>query len=83
MSVNIKNCGRRKVRKYKGIKGSDKCVTMDISSKFDSLDKMKITSSKSKVKLERSGKRLITSMGFKTKSESQKYKSKVCHWKCQ
>ena len=54
--------------------GSDKDVTLDISSNFDSLDNMKITSSESKGKLERSGKRLITSLGFKTKARSQKYK---------
>ena len=45
-SVNMKNCGRRKVRKHKEIKGSDKCVTLDIyeilniSEKFDDLNKM-------------------------------------------
>ena len=48
--------GRRNVRKHKEIKGNDKYVTSDISSKFDSLDKIKITSSESKGKLERSGK---------------------------
>ena len=37
----MKNCGRHNVRKHKEIKGSDKYVTLDISSKFDSLDKMK------------------------------------------
>ena len=42
--------------------------------KFDTLDKMKITSSESKVKLERSGKGLITSLGFQAKARSQKYK---------
>ena len=85
----MKNCGCRNVRKHKEIRGSDKCVTLkkhkeirgsdkyvtlDISSKFDNLDKMKITSSESKGKLERSGKGLITSLGFKTKARSQKYK---------
>ena len=45
LSINMKNCGRRKVRKHKEIKGSDKYVTLDISSKFDSLNKMKTTSS--------------------------------------
>ena len=35
---------------------------------------MKITSSESKGKLERSGKGLVTSLGFKTKVKSQKYK---------
>ena len=29
-SMNMKNCGRRKVRKHKEIKGSDKCVTLNI-----------------------------------------------------
>ena len=48
LSVNMKNCGRRRVRKHKEIKGSDKYVTLDISSKFDSLDKRKTTSSESK-----------------------------------
>ena len=63
----MKNCGRRKVRKHKDIKGSNKYVTLDISSKFDSLDKMKTTSSKSIGKLERSGMGLVTSLGFKAK----------------
>ena len=31
LSVNMKHCGRRKVRKHKEIKGSDKYVTLDIS----------------------------------------------------
>ena len=44
-AVNMKNFGRRNVRKHMEIKGSDKYVTLDISSKFDSLDKIKITSS--------------------------------------
>ena len=65
--VNIKNCDRRNVSKHKEIKGSDKYVTLDISLKFDSLDKMKIISSDSKEKWERSGKGLITSLGFKAK----------------
>ena len=50
LAVNMKCFGCRNVRKYKEIKGSDKYVTLDISSKFVSLDKMKITSSESKVK---------------------------------
>ena len=67
-AVNMKNCGCRNFRKPKKIKGSDKYVTLDILSKFDSLDKMKITSSESEEKLERSGKGLITSLGFNTKA---------------
>ena len=50
LAVDIKNGGRRNVRKNKENQGSDKYVTLDISSNFDSLDKMKITSSESKVK---------------------------------
>ena len=49
-SVNIKNCGHRKVRKPKEIKGSDKIVTLNVSEKFDSLNKMETTSSESKGK---------------------------------
>ena len=48
--VNMKNCCCRNVRKHREIKGSDKYVTLDISLKFDSLDKTKIISSESKVK---------------------------------
>ena len=56
-SMNMKNCGRRKFRKHKEIKGSDKCVTLNIyeilniSEKFDDLNKMETTSSESKVEL--------------------------------
>ena len=50
LSVNMKYCGRQKVSKHKEIKGTDKYVTLDISSNFDSLDKMKTTSSESKGK---------------------------------
>ena len=74
LAENMKNCGRLNVRKHKEIKGSNKYVTLDISLKFDSLDNMQITSSESKGKLERSGKGLITSLGFKTKARSHKYK---------
>ena len=40
-AVNMKNCGRRNVRKHRNIKGIGKYVTLEISLKFDSLDKMK------------------------------------------
>ena len=84
LAVNMKNCGCQNDRKHKEINGSDKYVTLDISSKMDSLDKMKITSSELKGKLERSGKGLITSMGFKNKSKVAKIqKGMVCHRKCQ
>ena len=40
LSVNMKNCGRRKVRKHKKIKGGDQCVTLNISENVESLNKM-------------------------------------------
>ena len=73
-SVNMKNCGCLKVRKHKEIKGSDKIVTLNISAKFDSLNKMKTKYSESKEKLETSGKGLVTDLAFKTKLRLKKYK---------
>ena len=73
-SMNMKNCGRRKVRKHKEIKGSDKVVTLDISAKFDSLNNKKTKSSESKVKLGRSEKGLVTALALKTKVRSKRYK---------
>ena len=49
------NCCQHNVRKHKDFKGSDKCVTLNIyeilniSEKFDNLNKMETTSSESKV----------------------------------
>ena len=40
-AVNLKYFGRCNVRKHREIKGSDKYVTLDISLKFDSLDRIK------------------------------------------
>ena len=68
----MKTCGRHKVRKHKEIKGSDKIVTLNVSAKFDSLNKMETTSSESKGKLGRSGKRLVTALALKTKVRSHK-----------
>ena len=51
-SRNMKNCGRCKVRKHKEIKGSDKTVTLEISAKFDSMNKTETKYSESKEKLE-------------------------------
>ena len=72
--VIMKNCGRRKVSKHKDIKVSDKIVNLNVSAKFDSLNNMETTSSESKGKLGRSGKGLVTTLVFKTKVRSQKYK---------
>ena len=66
-SVNMKNCVRRKVSKHKEIKGSDKIATLNVSAKFDSLNKMETTSSESKGKLGRSEKGLVTALALKTK----------------
>ena len=71
-SVNMKNCGCCKVRKHKEIKGSDKIVTLNVSAKFYSLNKMKTTSSESNGKLGRSGKGLVTALALKTKAKSKK-----------
>ena len=60
--------------KHKEIKGSDKCVTLNISKKFDSLNKMETTSSESKVELERSGKGLVTALDIRTKAGSKNTK---------
>ena len=65
--VNKKKIGRCKVRKHKEIKGSDKIVTLNVSEKFDSLNKMETTSSESKGKSGRSGKVLATALALKTK----------------
>ena len=72
--MNMKVCGRSNVRKHRDIKGSENYVTLDISLKFGSLDKMQITSSEPKDNLGRSGKGLITSVGLKAKARPKKYK---------
>ena len=78
------NCGNRNFRKHREIKDSDECITLKlynnmyeilkILEKFDNLDKMETTSSESKVKMEGSGKWLVTALALKTKSGSTKYK---------
>ena len=75
LSVDMKICGRRKVSKHKEIRGSDKYVTLEISAKFDSLNKTETTYLESKGKLERSGKGLVTALDFKTKARSPRYKN--------
>ena len=73
-SVNMKIYGCRKVRKHKEIKGIDKCVTLNISKKFDILNKMEAISSESKGKLRRSVKGLVTALALKTKARSKNTK---------
>ena len=64
-AVNMKNCGCCNVRKHREINFSEKYVTLDISLKNYSLDKMKTTSSESNEKLGRPRKGLIASLGIK------------------
>ena len=83
VSANMRNCGQRKVRKHREIKDSDERVTLKayenmyeilkISEKFDNQDKIETTSSESKVKMEGSGKWLVTALALKTKAGSKKY----------
>ena len=47
---------------------------LNISETFDNLDKVKTTSSESKVKMEGSGKWSVTSLALNTKASSTKYK---------
>ena len=80
VSVNIRNCGQINVSKHREIKDIDEHVTLNmneilkISEEFDNLDKMETTSSESKVKMEGSGKWLVTALDLKTKARSTKYK---------
>ena len=64
LSVNMKNCGRCKVRKHKEIKDSDRIVTLNISDKFDSMNKMETTSSESKGKFGKIRKGVGNRSGF-------------------
>ena len=80
----MRNCGKRSFRKHRENKDSDERVTLKayenmyeilkISEKFDNLDKMETISSESKVKMEGSGKWLVTALALKTKARSKKYK---------
>ena len=82
--VNMRNRGKRNCRKHREIKDSDERITLKayenmyeilkFSEKFDNLDKMETTSSESKVKMEGSGKWLVTALDLKTKARSTKYK---------
>ena len=84
LTVDMKYCGPRNIKKHKEIKGSDKYATLDILSKFDSLDKMKITSSESKGKIGKIRKGVDYLSGFQGQSKAAKIqKGKVYHRKCQ
>ena len=77
--VNMRNCGKRNFRKHREIKKGDECVAYEnkyeilkFSEKFDNLDKMETTSSESKVKMEGSGKWLVTALGSQDQSKVYK-----------
>ena len=80
--VNMRNCDKRNFRKHREIKDSDERVTLiayenmyeilKISEKFDNLDRMETTSSESEVKMEGSGKWLVTALDLKNKARSTK-----------
>ena len=72
--MNMKICGRCNVRKHIEIKDSDKYITLEISLKFVSMDKMIITYSYPKDNLEISVKGLITYLSLKAKARPNKYK---------
>ena len=73
-AVNTKTFGGCNIRKHREIKSSDNYVALDISLKFDILDKMRIKYSNPKDNLGRSGKGLITSLGITSKARPHKYK---------
>ena len=68
----MKDYDCRNVRKQKEIKGSDKYVTLYISSNFDSLENMKITSSESKEKIGKIRKGVGCLFGFQGQSKAAK-----------
>ena len=83
-SVIMKNCGSRNVRKHKDIKNSYKIVTLNVSAKFDSLNKIKTTSSESKEKIGNISKGVGNRSGFQEQSKVAKIqKGNICHRICQ
>ena len=72
--VNMKNGGCRNARKRRDIKDSDTYITLAISLKFGSLEKMIITSSDPKDCLILLIKGLSTSLGIKANIRPKKYK---------
>ena len=80
VSVNMRNCGQCNVSKHRETKDSYERVTLNmneilkISEEFDNLDKMETTSSESKLKMEGSGKGLVTALALKTKARSKNIK---------
>ena len=76
--VDMKNCGHRNVRKHGKLKYGEKYITLDVSLNFDSLDKMKITSSETKECLGILGKCFIAYLDINTIRRSNKNKKARC-----
>ena len=72
--MNMKNGGRRNVRKHREINNSEQYITLDISLNFGNLNKIKITSSEPKDYFGRSGKGLMTSLDLNIIRMSNKIK---------
>ena len=80
----MKNFGPRNVRNHKEIKGSGKYVTLDISLKFDSLDKIKNLIFRVNRKIGKISKGVDYLSGFQGQSKAtQTQKGKACQQKCQ
>ena len=74
------NCGCWYVRKHREIKNGNNYIILDISLKFDNMDKIKITPSEPKYYLVKSGKGFITSLGSKAIRRSKYSKGKIFHY---
>ena len=75
--VNMRNCGQHNVRKHRKFKDSGERVTFNMNEILkisEEFDKMETTSSESKVKMEGSGKWLVTALALKKKARLTKYK---------
>ena len=81
--MNMRNYVKRNFMKHREIKDSDERVALKayenmyeilkFSEKFDNLDKMETTYLESKVKMEGSGKWLVTALALNNKARSTKY----------
>ena len=68
----MKHCGCLNVSKHRYIKDGEKYITFDISLKFVTLEKMKITSPESKDYLVISRKEFVTYLGINTIERSKR-----------
>ena len=74
------NFGRHNIGKHREIKDGEKYITLEISLKLGSMDKIKVKSSEPKYYLVLSRKGLIDSLGLKNHCKvKEKQKGKVCH----